>query len=111
MFAANSHVIRFSTSDDAMRLRRMAAQDRQRPLSRPVLIGEVAGRPAAAVSLVDLRVISDGSAGTDRLKSLLLMRARATRSHHATPSVRERVVGLLPWGRRAAGADELDAAA
>ena len=66
-----------------MDLRRLAAQAGRRPLSRPVLIGEVNGRAATAVSLVDLRVISDGSAGTERLTSLLLMRARATRRSRA----------------------------
>src|SRR3954462_6152339 len=110
MFAANSHVIRFATTDDGIDLRRLATSDRQRPLARPVLIGEIEGRPAAAVSLVDMRVISDGSAGTDRLKSLLLMRARATRAHRATPSVRARGVALLPWGRRP-GSDEMEQAA
>src|SRR3954447_18021898 len=102
MFAANSHVIRFATTADGIDLRRLATHDRQRPLARPALIGEIDGRTAAAVSLVDLRVLSDGSVGTDRLKSLLLMRARATRAHSATPSVRERVIALLPWGRRPA---------
>ena len=99
MFAANSHVIRFASSSDAMDLRRLAAQAGQRMLSRPVLIGEVGGRTAAAVSLVDVRVISDESPGTERLGPLLLMRARATRAHRAMPSVRERLVAMLPWGR------------
>jgi hypothetical protein len=97
MFAANSHVIRFATSSDAMDLRRLAAAAGQRPLARPALVGEVDGRCAAAVSLVDLRVVTDGT--DERLPSLLLMRARATRSHRAVPSVRERIVSLLPWGR------------
>jgi hypothetical protein len=107
MFAANSHVIRFATSSDAMGLRRLAAQAGERALSRPVMIGEVDGRTAAAVSLVDLRVISDGSPGTERLPALLSMRARATRAHRAMPSVRERMIAMLPWGRRSAeSADE-----
>jgi hypothetical protein len=110
MFAANSHVIRFATTADAIHLRRLATHDRQRNLARPALVGEIDGRVAAAVSLVDLRVVSDGSAGTERLKSLLLMRARATRAHRATPSVRERIVAMLPWGRRPADDDMQQAA-
>ena len=110
MIPANSHVIRYNESADAMDLRRLAAQAGQKPLSRPVLIGEVDGRPAAAVSLVDLRVVSDGSAGTERLVPLLVMRARAARAHHAMPDVRERVTALLPWGREG-WAYELDRAA
>src|SRR3954454_2793030 len=111
MFAANSHVIRFASSADAMDLRRLAAQADQRPLSRPVLIGEVEGRTAAAVSLVDLRAVSDGSPGTERLTPLLMMRARATRAYRAIPSVRDRVIELLPWGRRSAGEGEARRAA
>ena len=108
MYPANSHVIRYADSSDAMDLQRLAAQAGAKPLRRPVLIGEVAGRTAAAVSLVDLRAIGDESPGTERLTSLLLMRARATRAHRAMPSVRERMIALLPWGRRSAGdsADE-----
>ena len=106
MIPANSHVIRFATTDDAMDLRRLSVQAGQKPLSHPVLIGEVAGRPAAAVSLVDLRVAGGG----ERLVPLLVMRARATRAHHAMPNVRERVTALLPWGREG-WAYELDRAA
>src|SRR3954471_8667165 len=110
MFAANSHVIRFATAADGIDLRRMATSDGQRPLARPALIGEIDGRAAAAVSLVDMRGISDGSAGTPRLKALLLMRARACRPPRGTPAVGERVTALLPWGRRPEG-DEMQQAA
>jgi hypothetical protein len=106
MIPANSHVIRYASPDDAMDLRRLAAQAGHKPLSRPVLVGEVSGRPAAAVSLVDLRVVG----GDERLTTLLVMRARATRAHHAMPNVRERVKALLPWGREG-WAEELDRAA
>lgn len=99
MFAANSHVIRRASSSDAIDLRRLAASAGVNPLSSPVLIGRVEGRTAAAVSLADLRVISDGSPGAERLPQLLLMRARSIRAHRAEPSVSERVKALIPWGR------------
>ena len=99
MYAANSHVIRRASSADAIELRRLAASAGEKPLSNPVLIGKVEGRTAAAVSLVDLRVISDGSPGAERLPQLLLMRARSIRAHAAQPSVSERMKVLIPWGR------------
>ena len=110
MYPANSHVIRFASSGDAIDLHRLASRAGQRPLPSPVLIGEVEGRTAAAVSLVDLRVISDGSAGSERLRALLVMRARATRAHRAMPSVRERMIALLPWGRERSGDEYAKAA-
>lgn len=63
MIPANSHVIRFASPDDATEVRRLAAQAGLKPLSRPILIGEVSGGVAAAASLVVLRVVSDGSPG------------------------------------------------
>ena len=111
MYAANSHVIRYATAADAMELRRMAAASGRAPLNRPVLIGEIAGRPAAAVSLIDMRTIDDGWNATGRLTSLLLMRARATVAHRSMPSLRERLIAYLPWGRSYRGAAASEQAA
>ena len=110
MYPANSHVIRPASASDRMALRRLATHAGQSPLRGHVLIGEIKGRPAAAVSLDDLRVISDGSEGTERLTPILLMRARATIAHRAEPSVRERVIALLSWGRSADTPDAREAA-
>ena len=49
MFPTNAYVIRQATVDDQGALRRLAELDGRRPLSGPVLIGEIGGVPAAAV--------------------------------------------------------------
>jgi hypothetical protein len=53
MLPANAYVIRQATVDDEGVLRRLAALDSRPPLVGPVLIGEIGGTPAAAVSLAD----------------------------------------------------------
>ena len=90
MFAANSYVIRHL--------------DSQRPLTGPALVGEIDGRPAAAVSLTDGRVIADPFQQTGRLVALLRMRARALSEHERKPSLRDRLRERLPEGRPVAPA-------
>ena len=51
MFPADAYVIRLATERDAAALRRLAILDEARPLTGRVLIGEIAGEPAAALSL------------------------------------------------------------
>jgi hypothetical protein len=95
MFAANSHVIRHASEADEQALRRLAEASGQHPVHRPALIGQVAGRPAAAVSLIDLRVVADPAEQTARLTQMLLLRARVIHALHASPSLRARVVAAL----------------
>ena len=64
---------------------------RRTPLAGRVLIGEIAGSPAAALSLGDDRVIADPFRRTDHLVACLRIRAGAVRAHEATPSLSERV--------------------
>jgi hypothetical protein len=86
MFAANSYVIHHHVG--AVRL---AELDSQRPLTGPALVGEIDGKPAAAISLDDGRVVADPFQHTARLVSLLRMRARAIQSAEREPSVRRRL--------------------
>jgi hypothetical protein len=51
MFPADAFVIRLATDTDAAALRRLAALVSARALSGRVLIGVIAGQPAAALSL------------------------------------------------------------
>ena len=51
MFAANTYEVRLATEDDADALRRLAELDSRTPLAGRVLIGQIAGSPAAALSL------------------------------------------------------------
>ena len=50
MFPTNAYVIRQATVDDQGALRRLAELDGRRPLSGPVLLGEIGGFLGAAVS-------------------------------------------------------------
>jgi len=109
MFSTPHHTIRAATSADAMELRRLAAAAGHDPLTRPVLVAvtrDDAGLIAAAVSLADLRTIHDDSVeARTYVVPALVMRARGENAAEATPSLRERPVAMLPWGRRTAEAD------
>ena len=103
MYSASAYVIRQATIDDAKVLERLAALDGQRPLSGTALIGEIDGVPAAAVSLVDGRVVADPFKGTAQLVPLLIMRRRALKALSERPSLPARIRAGLPQARRAAG--------
>ena len=92
MFPANAYVIRRATDDDANALSLLSQLDGQRPLSGQVLIGEIDGRAAAAISLVDYRVVADPFEYTANLSALLRMRAKAIQAYTRTPSLRERML-------------------
>jgi hypothetical protein len=107
MFAGNIHVIRLATEEDAVGLRRLAELDSQRPLAGRVLIGEIDGTPAAAVSLGDGRVIADPFRNTVPLVSYLRVRLQALQTYEATPSLRERIRAALPaWYGTRSGAEQ-----
>jgi hypothetical protein len=92
MYSATAYVIRRATDEDAYALRQLAALDGQRPLGGQVLIGEIAGRPAAAISLSDDRVVADPFELTSQLTALLRMRAQAVHAYVRTPTLRERML-------------------
>jgi hypothetical protein len=97
MIAANS--IRFATEEDAGTLKALAELDSQQPLGGQVLIAEIDGAPAAALSLADGRAIADPFKRTDHLIANLRMRARAMRSYEVTPSLPQRLLAALPARR------------
>jgi hypothetical protein len=86
MFAANTYVIRHVIGAE-----RLAELDSQRPLTGPALVGEIEGRPAAAISLDDGRVVADPFQHTSQLVAQLRMRARGLREHARTPALRDRL--------------------
>ena len=86
MFAANTYVIRHVTG-----VERLAELDSQSPLTGPALVGEIEGRPAAAISLTDGRVVADPFQSTANLITLLRMRARGLRAQERTPALRDRL--------------------
>jgi hypothetical protein len=99
MFAANAYRIRFADREDADALTQLAERGSQRPLDGRVLIGEIDGKPAAAISVADGRVIAGPSHDTGRVVATLHMRAGAIRAYEATPSLRERLLAALPKER------------
>jgi hypothetical protein len=72
MFAANAYPIRRTAAD--------------------LLVGEIDGRPAAAISIADDRVTTNPFQPTTRLVQALRLRAAALRAYERTPSVRERLI-------------------
>lgn len=86
MFAANAYCIRHVTGE-----RKLAYLDSQRPLTGPALLGEIDGRPAAAISLEDGRVVADPFQHTAHLVAQLRMRARGVTAAESTPSLRTRL--------------------
>ena len=95
MYPANAYVIRRATEDDEVELRRLAELDGQRPLTGPALVGEIDGKPAAAVSAIDGRVIADPFQDTPVLRQVLRMRLSSMRSYARTPSLAERMRAAL----------------
>jgi hypothetical protein len=69
MFAANTYVIHHFAGAD-----RLAELDSQRPVTGPALVGEIDGRPAAAISLADGRVVADPFRPTADVVELLRLR-------------------------------------
>jgi hypothetical protein len=91
MYPANAHVIRPATDKDARALSELAELDSQRPLGGQILIGEIDGQAAAAISLNDNRVVSDPFQRTADITQLLRMRAAGLHAAAQTPSLRERI--------------------
>jgi hypothetical protein len=101
MFPTNAYVIRQATVDDEGALRRLAELDGRRPLSGPVLIGEIGGIPVAAVSLADGQITADPFQPTAQLVPLLGIRFRAQRAFKEQPSLPARLkANMSGWKAR-----------
>src|SRR4051794_35737163 len=72
---ADTVTIRRATPDDGVALDRLAALDSSRALSGDVLVAEVAGAIAAAISLETRRYVADPFSSTAALIALLYARA------------------------------------
>ena len=95
MFPADAYVIRLATEDDAATLRRLAALDSARPLSGRILIGEIDGRPAAALSLKTGAIVADPFRHTAHLRAHMRVRAGAVQAVTREPSLRERLLDAV----------------
>jgi hypothetical protein len=97
---AASYKTRMAVDEDGPNLRRLAALDSQSPLSGPVLMGEINGVPAAAISLTSGRVVADPFRPTAELVATMRLRAAALTGQRRT-SLRERIAGGLRIARPA----------
>jgi hypothetical protein len=95
MFGANTYVIRTARPGDAETLERLAALDSEAPIPAPALIGELDGEPAAALSLVDGRMVADPFRRTSNLAAHMRLRAAGIRAWERTPSLRERMLARV----------------
>jgi hypothetical protein len=82
MFSANTYTIRPATEIEGVALRQLRG---------PVLIGEVEGRPAAAMSVADGRTVTNPFQPNASLLAHLRMRAGALRAIERVPSLAARI--------------------
>ena len=93
MFPANAYVVRLASERDDETVRQLAELDgASHPLIEPVLIGEIHGRPAAAISLTDGRVVADPFQATSHLTPIMRLRADALKAYSRAPSLRVRLL-------------------
>lgn len=92
MFAVNAYTFRRATDRDTQTLRELAQLDDKSKLTGEVLIGEIAGRTAAAIAVSDDRVIADPFVPSTALVQQLRMRSYALRALARRPSLRERMI-------------------
>jgi hypothetical protein len=90
MISSTTYVIRGATVNDARALERLAALDSQRRLRGRIVVGEIDGRIAAAVSVDDGRVVADPFQHTGNLVTHLRMRARGILAAERMPHTRDR---------------------
>lgn len=91
MYPANAYNIRHATETDESALQRLAESDGRHPVDGPALVAEIGGKLAAAVSLVDGRVIADPAQQTTVARQVLRLRFGALRAYSRTPSLAERM--------------------
>jgi len=95
MLPANKYVMRLATEHDGAELRRLAQLDSARPLTGRVLIGELDGMPAAALSLKTGRAVGDPFRATADLRIHLRARASMLEAVSREPSLRERMLDAV----------------
>src|SRR3954453_6530594 len=91
MHAPSIYKIRLAGDHDEDELKRLAELDSAAPLEHPILIGEIDGRPAAAMDLDNRRTIADPFQPTAVLLSHLRMRAGALDAYARRPDVADRI--------------------
>jgi antirestriction protein ArdC len=88
---ANAHPVRPATAHDAEALRKLAAVSGVPPLAGRVLVAEVRGVVAAAISRDELRTIADPALAPAYLTAMLRVRVSALSAVERQPSLAERI--------------------
>jgi hypothetical protein len=99
MFPANTYVIRLAGDADEAALKRLAQLDSAAPLEHPILVGEIEGRPAAALDLDTGRAVADPFQPTAHLLAHLRVRAGAFDAAARTPNVADRIRAAMARSR------------
>jgi hypothetical protein len=102
MFPANTYTIYEATPAHRAELELLAALDGRRLPEGRVLIGELDGAAAAAISLEDGHLIADPFRRTTGLTPILRMRAAGLLAGERTPAVADRIRAALRISRAAA---------
>src|SRR3954464_6554952 len=110
MFSSTAYTIRRATEQDALALRRLPALDSRPALAHPaprralaprVLVGELAGGSAAALSRADGRLAADPFLPTGALAVHLRLRAKGLLAYDREPSLAARIrTALRPVAAR-----------
>jgi hypothetical protein len=91
MYPANSHVVRGATAADEYALRRIAKAAGRSPLEGRIVVAEVSGVVAAAVSRDDDRAIIDHALAPHYLTPMLRARASGTDAYERQANLSERL--------------------
>ena len=94
---ANAFTIRTAHDADEPTLAWLATLAAQPALRRPALIGDVDGMPAAAISLVDGRVVADPFRPLTGLAAQLRLHRSGWRPRAARDAARKHVRAVLPF--------------
>jgi hypothetical protein len=97
MLNANAFTIRAAQKSDEPTLAWLAALSSRPTITRPALIGDIDGIPAAAISLIDGRVVADPFRPTSALRAELRLHRSGWRAQSGRDAARKRVRALIPF--------------
>jgi hypothetical protein len=95
MYPTNSHVVRAASAADEHALRRLAKVAGRSPLEGRVVVAEVEGAVAAAVSRDDGRTLADGALAPTYLTAMLRAQVQGMNAFERQPDLGERVAEAL----------------
>jgi len=97
MLNPNAFTIRPAKTSDEPTLDWLAALSSRPAVARPALIGDIDGIPAAAISLVDGRIVADPFRPTVALCADLRLHRSGWRARAGRDAARNRVRALVPF--------------